>query len=113
MRKPVGRGNRLSAVSARAKSELHKAVAPKAKKITVNIPQSLLDAAAQIVSERHLSTSALVREAMEYYVEQKQALRLERELEEDYLATADLSERVHREFELLRRELTSAMDPST
>jgi metal-responsive CopG/Arc/MetJ family transcriptional regulator len=104
MKKPVGRRSHVSAASARAKAAPRKSAAPRSKKITVDIPQSLLDAAARVVSERHLTTSALVREAMEYYVQEKQARRLERELEEGYLATADLSERVHREFEYVDAE---------
>lgn len=85
------------------KTELihQKAVSQKSRKITADVPQSLLDAAARLApaSGQRLTTSALVRQAIEYFVEMEQARRLEHELEAGYLATADVSENIHRDFQ--------------
>jgi CopG family transcriptional regulator / antitoxin EndoAI len=99
MKKPAKRKTYAHTTPPNSRMTTPGAASSKAKKITIDIPKSLLEAAAQIVSERQVTTSALVREAMEYFVEQKQARKLEQELEEGYLATANLSKRVHREFE--------------
>lgn len=79
-------------------------VSPRAKKITVDIPQSLYRRTVEIVRERHMTTSELVREAMEQYLDAIRQKKLENELAEGYIANAALSEQVHKEFQFVDAE---------
>jgi len=81
------------------------ASAAKAKKITVDIPRSLHAETEQVVTERHITTSVFVREAMEHYLHDIKRAKLERELEEGYIANAALGNTIHREFEYVDAEL--------
>ena len=81
------------------------AAAPARKKITVDIPQSLYKRTEEVLHERHITTSELVREAMEQYLDTLWHKKLEEELAEGYIANAALSEQVHREFEFADAEL--------
>jgi metal-responsive CopG/Arc/MetJ family transcriptional regulator len=76
----------------------------KAKKITVDIPQSLYKEAEQVIQERHITTSVFVREAMERHLKSIKRRKLERELEEGYLANAGLNDQIHEEFEFVDAE---------
>jgi metal-responsive CopG/Arc/MetJ family transcriptional regulator len=78
--------------------------AAKAKKITVDIPQSLYKETEEVVQERHITTSEFVREAMERHLKSIKRRKLERELEEGYLANASLGDRIHEEFEFVDAE---------
>jgi metal-responsive CopG/Arc/MetJ family transcriptional regulator len=78
--------------------------AAKAKKITVDIPQSLYKETEKIVQERQITTSEFVREAMERHLKAIKRRKLERELEEGYLANASLGDRIHEEFEFVDAE---------
>jgi metal-responsive CopG/Arc/MetJ family transcriptional regulator len=78
--------------------------AAKAKKITVDIPQSLYKETEKIVQERQITTSVFVREAMERHLKAIKRRKLERELEEGYLANASLGDRIHEEFEFVDAE---------
>ena len=80
------------------------AAAAKAKKITVDVPRELYDEAEEIVHERKISTSVFVREAMEHHLADIKQKKLERELAEAYLATADVSARIHKEFQFVDAE---------
>jgi Arc/MetJ-type ribon-helix-helix transcriptional regulator len=76
----------------------------KAKKITVDIPQSLYKEIEEVVQERHITTSVFVREAIERHLKAIKRRKLERELEQGYLANASLGDRIHEEFELVDAE---------
>ena len=78
----------------------------RAKKITVDIPRSLYKETKEVTSERHITTSVFVREAMERYLDDIRRAKLRRELEEGYLANARLSDQIHREFEFVDAEQT-------
>jgi len=79
----------------------------KAKKITVDIPQSLYKETEELVRERHITTSVFVREAMTRYLRSIKRKKLERELEEGYSANASISEQIHKEFEFVDTEQAS------
>ena len=78
--------------------------AAKAKKITVDIPRSLYEETAEVVQEQNITTSMFVREAMERYLRSIKRRRLERELEEGYVANAELGDQIHKEFEFVDAE---------
>jgi metal-responsive CopG/Arc/MetJ family transcriptional regulator len=78
--------------------------AAKAKKITVDIPRSLYKETEEIVQERQITTSEFVREAIERHLKAIKRRKLERELEEGYLANASLGDRIHEEFEFVDAE---------
>ena len=78
--------------------------ADKAKKITVDIPRALYEETAEVVRERHITTSVFVREALEGYLRSIKRRKLERELEEGYIANADLGDQIHKEFEFVDAE---------
>ena len=80
-------------------------VRTRAKKITVDIPPSLYRQTEQIVTERHITTSVFVREAMERYVEEIRRSKLGRQLEGGYLAYAAVSDEIYKEFEHVDAEL--------
>lgn len=72
---------------------------PAPKKITVDIPRQLYDQAEQVIAERHITRSVLIREALERFLEGVRREKLEGELREGYLAYAAVSDQVHRDFE--------------
>ena len=72
--------------------------AARAKKITVDIPRSLYEEAERLVREREITTSILVRQAVEKYLGDIRRERLEQELREGYLANDALGDKIHREF---------------
>lgn len=74
------------------------------KKITVDIPQSLYKEAEEVIRERHITTSVFVRQAMERHLKSIKRRKLERELEEGYLANAALGDQIHKEFEFADAE---------
>jgi metal-responsive CopG/Arc/MetJ family transcriptional regulator len=76
----------------------------KAKKITVDIPQSLYKETEQVIRERHITTSVFVREAMKCHLKSIKRRKLERELQEGYLANAGLGDQIHEEFEFVDAE---------
>lgn len=76
----------------------------KAKKITVDIPQSLYKETEEMIHERHTTISVFVREAMERHLKSIKRRKLERELEEGYLANASLGDQIHEEFEFVDAE---------
>ena len=76
----------------------------RAKKITVDIPRSLYKETKELTAERHITTSVFVREAMERYLDDIRRAKLQRELEEGYIANAPLSDRIHKEFEFVDAE---------
>lgn len=78
---------------------------PSAKKITVDIPLHLYEQAEQVIGERHITRSVLVREALERFLEGIRREKLERELREGYLAYGPVSEEIHREFRYADAEL--------
>ncbi len=78
--------------------------AARAKKITVDIPRSLYEETEEVIRERHITKSTFVREAMERYLKAIKRKKLERELEEGYLANAALSDQIHKEFEFVDAE---------
>ena len=77
----------------------------RARKISVDIPRSLYHETEQVVTERQTTKSIFVREAIEYYLQNIKRTKLERELEEGYIANAVLGDRIHREFEHVDAEL--------
>jgi metal-responsive CopG/Arc/MetJ family transcriptional regulator len=81
--------------------------AAKPKKITVDIPQSLYKETEEVVQERHITTSVFVREAIERHLRSIKRKKLERELEEGYVANAGLGDRIHKEFEFVDAEQAS------
>jgi metal-responsive CopG/Arc/MetJ family transcriptional regulator len=68
------------------------------KKITVDIPQSLYKRTAEVLQERHISTSELVREAMEQYLDAIWQKKLADQLAEGYIANAELDRQICEEF---------------
>lgn len=80
-------------------------VPTRAKKVSVDIPYSLYQETAKVVTERRITTSVFVREAMERYLEELRRSRLERQLEEGYIAHAALGDKIHKEFEYVDAEL--------
>lgn len=76
------------------------ATVARSKKITVDIPRSLYEETEAIVHEREISTSVFVREAMERYLRYIRHKKLEKDLEEGYLANASLTRQIHAEFAL-------------
>jgi len=87
-----------------SKKDLMSTATAKAKKITVDIPQSLYKETEEVVRERHITTSVFVREAMERHLKSIKRRKLERELAEGYLANAGLSDQIHEEFEFVDAE---------
>jgi metal-responsive CopG/Arc/MetJ family transcriptional regulator len=78
--------------------------AAKAKKITVDIPRVLYEETEGVVHERGITTSVFVREAMERYLKSIKRRKLERELEEGYVANAALGDQIHKEFDFVDAE---------
>jgi hypothetical protein len=76
----------------------------RAKKITVDIPRSLYKETKEVTAERHITTSMFVREAMERYLDDIRRAKLQRELEEGYIANSPLTDRIHKEFEFVDAE---------
>jgi Arc/MetJ-type ribon-helix-helix transcriptional regulator len=76
----------------------------RAKKITVDIPRPLYEAAEEVTAERHITTSDFVREAMERYLDDIRSAKLQRELEEGYIANARLGDQIHKEFDFVDAE---------
>jgi metal-responsive CopG/Arc/MetJ family transcriptional regulator len=64
------------------------------KKITVDIPQSLYKRTEEVLKERHISTSELVREAMEQYLDAIWQKKLADQLAEGYIANAELDRQI-------------------
>ncbi len=77
----------------------------RAKKITVDIPRDLYEQAEEVVTERHITRSVFVREALERHLENIKQAKLERELEEGYIANAAVGDQIHSEFEYVDAEL--------
>jgi metal-responsive CopG/Arc/MetJ family transcriptional regulator len=76
----------------------------RAKKITVDIPRSLYEETEEVIHERHITTSMFVRDAMERYLKSINRKKLERQLEEGYVANAALGDQIHNEFEFVDAE---------
>ncbi len=55
--------------------------------------------------EANMSTSVFVRRAIERYLSSLERSKLERDLQEGYIANAALSDRIHKEFEDVDAEL--------
>lgn len=77
------------------------AATARAKKITVDIPLSLYKEAEGVLQERHITTSEFVRDAMEQYLLNIRQKKLDEELAEGYAAYAEISERIHNEFQFV------------
>ncbi|MBV9266800.1 MAG: hypothetical protein JO061_11590 [Acidobacteriaceae bacterium] len=86
--------------------KLTSATGGRARKISVDLPTRLYEEALAIVQERRVSTSVFVREAVEHYIEEIRQMELERQLEEGYLANAELSGQIHDEFAFVDAELS-------
>jgi metal-responsive CopG/Arc/MetJ family transcriptional regulator len=81
------------------RKKLVSAAAPaRAKKISVDLPNPLYKQAEAIVHARHISTSVFVREAVKRYIEEIRQEELDRLLEEGYKTTAEIGDRIHKEF---------------
>ena len=76
----------------------------RARKITVDIPRRLYEETEEVIQERHITTSMFVRDAMQRYLKVIKRKKLERELEEGYLANAELGNQIHKEFESVDAE---------
>ncbi len=74
------------------------------KKITVDIPLPMYEAI-EASRESNTTTSVFVRHAIERYLRFLERTKLERELQEGYLANAALSDQIHKEFEFVDAEL--------
>jgi metal-responsive CopG/Arc/MetJ family transcriptional regulator len=69
---------------------LHRSAGPraKAKRIVIEFPTPLLDAADHAAAQLSVNRSSLIREALRQYVGKLQRQKLEKELAEGYVANA-------------------------
>jgi hypothetical protein len=82
---------------------------PTIKKITVDIPLSMYQAM-EANRESNTTTSVFVRRAIERYLRLLERVKLERDLQEGYIANAALSAQIHQEFEFADAEVAGEVD---
>jgi len=74
------------------------------KKVSLDLPSSLYEETESVVREQQTTISALLRQALEKYLAEFQRQKLERELEEGYLANAAVAEQTMKDFEFVDAE---------
>ena len=84
--------------------ETRMSIAATRKKVSLDLPDSLYEETEAVVREQHTTTSALLRQALEKYLAELRQQKLERELEEGYLANAAVAEQTMKDFEYVDAE---------
>jgi len=82
---------------------------PRVKKITVDIPLSMFEAM-EANRESNTTTSVFIRRAIERYLRLLERAKLERALQEGYIANAAVSGQIHQEFEFADAELAAEVE---
>lgn len=88
----------MERTKSRHKKSARRTPSTAAKRVVVDIPQSLLDQAEHATRNLSINRSELIRRAVEHFVRSLQQAQLERELAEGYQANAKLDRALGEEF---------------
>jgi metal-responsive CopG/Arc/MetJ family transcriptional regulator len=89
---------RLNSRGERRKTRVPEAGASGARKVVIDFPEPLFERTQRAAAELDVNRSALVRSAVEQYLEALHRRKLDEELAAGYVANAELDRRVAAEF---------------